>query len=510
MSDLSQLSDDELMAIVGGQKDAAPAKPDLSGMSNADLLKAISGVQPERKKYPDTFGGNIAQAVEDYVPQSVRDISRAARSGLTFGASDVIPGAFGGKPAAELQAETNAAIDRHPYAGEAAKIGGMMLGMTPVARGVSAGARGLSAVPMLGRMAASPITQAAATGALTGGFESGMKGEDIGEGAALGGMFGAGGQALGQAVGGAVSGLGNLTRKSVGPTSEALLAEKNAAYDAVKNSGVSFSPEAIGKGEKFSPDSLRGKLTQAYADFGWSPHVNPKGMGPAQQFRDMLDAENVSPQDIDNLLKTTGNLASSIEPSDKKLGHTIRNTVTEWLQKTSPEDAGELLKARSLAAKTIKDRQIQEALANAEKQTAQSGRGGNLQNYVRQQIGKLEGKAGWSPEEQAMIQEINKGTFLMNAGRHISGISPTTGALMMGGAGAMAIPTGGMSLIPAAGAWAVQKAADAATRRKVGLLADLVRSGGQLPPPNAMQRLGPAISPILARGLLAGGLGAMQ
>ena len=457
--------------------------------------------QPEKVKYPNTIGGNIAQAVEDYVPQGVRDVSRQFRSGLTFGASDVIPGIFGGKPAEQLQAETASALERHPYAGEAAKIGGMMAGMTPVARGVGLAAKGVSAVPLAGRIAASPLVQAAATGAITGGAESGIKGEDIGEGAALGGIFGAGGQALGSAVGGAIKGAGNLAQRSAGPTSAELLAEKNAAYDVVKNSGTTFStPSMVDLGKR---------LINAYDQFGWSKHVNPKGVGPIKQFADIAASGAASPHDIDNLLKVSGNLIDSIDKSDRKLGYTVKNTITDWLQSSAPQEAGELLKARSLAAKTIKDRQIQDALEKATKRASQSGRGGNLQNTIRQEIGKLEGRAGWSPQEQAMIQEINQGTPIMNMARHVSGFAPSTGvlpaAMTLGAAGM----TGGMSLPASAGAWVVKKAADAATRRKVGLLADLVRSGGQLPPPNVMQRLGPAISPLIARGLLAGGIGGM-
>ena len=430
--------------------------------------------------------------------QTVLDLARAARSGLTFGASDVLPGMFGGKPAEQLQAETAAAMERHPIAGEVAKIGGMMAGMTPVARGVGMVAKGLEAVPLAGRLAASPLTQAAATGAITGGAEAGIKGEDIGEGAAFGGAFGAGGQALGSAVGGAITGAGNLARRSVGPTSEALMAEKNAAYQTVKNSGTTFDQNSM--------IDLGRKLINAYDDFGWSKHVNPKGVGPIKQFADLAASGQTSPHDIDNLLKVSGNLIDSIDKSDRKLGYTVKNTITDWLQSSAPQEAGELLKARSLAAKTIKDRQIQEALEKATKRASQSGRGGNYQNTVRQEIGKLEGRAGWSPQEQAAIQEINQGTPIMNMARHISGFAPTTGVLPASMTLAAAGATGGMSLPASAGAWLVKQAADAATRRKVGLLADLVRSGGKLPPPNIAQRAGRQISPLLGRGLLAGGL----
>jgi hypothetical protein len=296
MTDISQLSNDELQALQQGQGNAAAggaAAPQMSAMSDDDLHRLYAQQQATA---PDTFG-NLTNTAARYATFGLSDLAGAAGSAV----GDVLsgaPGSFGenyNKALARARGEASQFSTEHPYSNALAALAGAGSAGAPSVGREALGAAA-SSVPLLPNAVTAPAgvttrpflgastpTTTAAAPTLAGRVGTGMLG-GAGAGAASGysntgtlqgTVMGAG---TGAVIGGAAPVMGELasvpinafTRRFLGGAdSQALdrIAGRVAQDERAGGPGVAGIQTALAgaNGKPLSIADVGGENTQALA-----------------------------------------------------------------------------------------------------------------------------------------------------------------------------------------------------------------------------------------------------
>lgn len=453
--------------------------------------------QPQSQGMWDTIkeqGGRAAQAADDVV--------RLMANGATGGYADKIAAYMNGGQVDQERALTDAAQDRAGIAGHAASLIGSLGPSGAISKGL--GVAGVTA----------PYVNALGTGAIMGAGDAMGHDTDPLTGAAIGAGAGVAGQAVANALTGTVGKIaGAFNKKPSVPTSDDLSLAVSDAYARADAAGGIVNASATQR----LADALRGRA----ADFGYDPAMQPMTGAFLRRMED-YEGQNLTMKGLDTLRKIAGRTYEG-GPSDKALGGQMKSEIDRFASGLGHGDvmpgAGDaqgaaqaFSDARSVAARSFKDQDLQAALESAKLRAASTGSGGNSDNATRQNVRRLlESNTAWTPDERAALETIAKGTPLSNSLRLAGKASPEgNGLSMMLHLGAV-LPSGGMSLPVAAAGAASKRIADAMTERAAQRAGDIIRSGGNAsalqPAPNAVQQLAESQRDLLARALMGGTIG---
>lgn len=325
----------------------------------------------------------------------------------------------------------------------------------------------------------------------------GMIGRGAAEGAAYGGVYGFGegegvedrvnrgleGAAIGALTGGALGAAGGVqaakeARRAI-PETEQLKQMKTAAYQAVKDSGISYTPQQV--------RNLANAVRSAVSKAKISPVRHPKAASLADDIEDLL-GPNPSLTELDQVRQAVRRDVGN-DPAEGHFGDLIIDEIDDFISRVGTLGDPIMKQARSLNSQWRKAELIDDAVIRATRRAASTGSGGNVDNAIRQNIRSILDNPkkirGFTKQEKEALERVVKTGKVHDLARLIGKLSPQGSGLMaaLGIGGTMANPY--MAALPAAG-YIAKRAADAATPRNVGRALDIVRSGGSLPQRQAL------------------------
>jgi hypothetical protein len=355
----------------------------------------------------------------------------------------------------------------------------------------------------------------ATQGAVYGALDRGSLGER-GRAAVSGGALGAvTGGALGGAFGGKRAPKPTKPKASPIPTSDDLRIQKEAAYKAADDAGVTYAPEAF--------DDLADRIAQSVGQARINPARHPKAASMLEDIQG-LRGEPMTLTQLDQLRQVVRrDVASAPDEAERFFGQKIINEIDDFIASSpkvnagSADDAASLIgNARDLNTRFRKVQEVEEAVGRAERRAGSTYSGGNEDNAIRQNIRRVrEAGRNFSPEEIAAMDDIIMGTKGQNALRAVGKLSPASGGLMALGNLGMAATTGPLGAVPGVAGMASKYAADRITRQKVDDLLRLLAQGGA-PAQSARTQLAglaaadPAVAALLQRAARASGASAAQ
>lgn len=363
-------------------------------------------------------------------------------------------------------------------------LGGITTGGTLMKGGATLLKGGGSTGSMIGR--------GAAEGALYGAVAGAGEGEGANDRVAKALQGGAIGGAAGGALGAVSGGLAGRNSRAAAPAVEELRAAKDAAYKAVDDAGVAFTPNAVTR--------IQDKVVRALTDIGYDPALQPGANVALKRIQD-LEGQNVTLTGLDSIRKIASNGYIPGNKSNNKAVSEIIKALDDVVQKPGAADilagdavqAGQTLtEARKLASQVFKQEKVADAVVRGERQAASTGSGGNTDNAIRQKLRVLLDKErGFSAEEKAALETAIRGSSGQNLMRLVGKLAPQGNGLMMMLQGGGAVASGGATIPLAVAGSGAKMLADRATGANVKVLDALIRSGGKMPPREltAAQRL---------------------
>lgn len=489
MSDLSGLSNDELMRLYG-EAQAAPS-PDISRLSDAELRSLYERHAPQQP-------AGALPPLED--AGTAATIARGLLNGIPIAGPYIVSGA--NKAAAgiralandtrysdelkRVEAASNQMAASRPITTGLSEFGGAVLGTAP-AVAMAPAAFGASAAPLALRIGASAVTNSAIGGA-DAAARSGGDIDAIRDGAKFGALGGAASPLIAAGAGKLAAGAMNRFRPGEVPSSDELRSLAHAAYQQSENAGVRISQPAF----QAAVDDIGTVARNA----GLDPTIHPKATAALGRLEGAIGT-TPSLKDADTLRRVIGGAAKSIEPDERRISSMMIDALDERINALRPADvvAGDpeaataaLREGRNLWGRARRSEMVQDAVEYARDRAASSGSGGNVDNATRQNIrGILDNPKrarGFSEAEQDAMRQVVRGTPTQNLLRAIGKLSPTTGALpaVMGlGASMQSSLDQPWLVAPSIAGLLAKTVADRATARNVGLLDALVRNGGVAP-----------------------------
>lgn len=208
------------------------------------------------------------------------------------------------------------------------------------------------------------------------------------------------------------------------PTVDELKAAGGAGNDAFRASGATVDPNELAK---FAQDQ-RFRLDQQGYD--------PLDHGPAYNVLNRMDqAGQQAPVGAPQMsswmqnLRRQGEATQDFRPTQgASAARDISRNFEDWLnqQAGSNPTLRDALDTRAEGnanyAGYIRGNDINNAMEQAELNAARQNSGANLGNALRAQAQKLYNRGGWSPEEEAQLQTIIRGTMASNLTRRLSNI----------------------------------------------------------------------------------------
>lgn len=228
---------------------------------------------------------------------------------------------------------------------------------------------------------------------------------------------------------------------------EQLQKVKNAAYDAVDNSGIRYSPQAY--------DNMLNGIDGDWAGMSFNPLRHDR----ANAFIKTLQSargRDLTLTELDQLRQMAyRDIINGGDEANAAFGQAIVNRIDDMIDNTTPDmmaqgdsnQAAKLMKAARDANKVYRQSEkVMIKLDRADRQAAKTGKGTNQDNVLRQKTDELinESKGRefkkYPPAVQEKMDEIVMGTGGRNLARKI-GMAAPTGAVsstLMGGGGAAA------------------------------------------------------------------------
>lgn len=289
------------------------------------------------------------------------------------------------------------------------------------------------------------------------------------------------------------------------PTLETLAPQRDAAYQAVRDSGVKYTPEAF--------QGLTQDIAGALDEQGFNAGLHPKTAAMMQRIGESdRGAGGMSPtlEQLDQLRQQIGrDVAASPDAGERRMGQIMRGKIDDFIANAGPDaitggdpqqGAAMIAKARDLNTRVAKLESLDQLDQAAADRAAASGSGGNVNNATRQNVIRFKNDTGnLTPDERAAAQKVIDGTMTGNALRQVGKLSPAGNGLMTAGHIAMLLPTHGASAGVAVTGAVAKAASDAITARNVGALRDLIASGGQVAAEVTRQLADPAYANLRAQ-----------
>lgn len=410
---------------------------------------------------------------------------------------------------AERQAVSEAEA-RSGWAGTAAQVVGALAPATAASKIAQGGAAAVSAVPGIGRVAANPYTQAAATGAGLGLMNAAGTDNDRGVEALVGAGTGIVGQGLASALAGGISKAAGLANPRVNiPTVDGIRKAKQEAYKAADDAGIILRPDLIKRIQEQARDDI--------GQMGYSPRLQPNIKGVLDELDDAAKS-NHRLKDVDVIRRIAQGAYKPGDKANNAMMTQIINAIDDGLNTVKPSEivmgnakrgVQALNEARKAAATEAKINTITSQLSKAENQASRTYSGTNLDNAIRQKISSLLDNPartrGFTKDELAALQEIVDGTATQNTLRWAGKFLPSSGVGGLANLGVSMTALGPAGLaIPAAG-YGMKAAADQMSRGNVRKLVEVIAAGGSKEatraPLNKVQQITKQQRDSLARAL---------
>lgn len=283
-------------------------------------------------------------------------------------------------------------------------------------------------------------------------IEGGVAGAPFGGGAGIpaalvSGASGAGGAASGEfarqqgfspvnqflasLAGGGFAGLttgrvANAFTKVPVPTAEALRTQATAAYTAAEHSGVTFNPSAV---QALQADVMKDLATHPNIQF--HPDLHPR-IKVALTALDDLASSNQPPsfQQMELLRRVAKTAGRSADADERRLGRNIVSKLDDFVQNAGPNEgsgdtagaAAAITQARSAWSRMAKSDQISEMIEKARNSPSSSAVA--LKAQFRQLANNPNRMRQFTPQEQAAIKQMARGTVTQNALQIIGNLSP--------------------------------------------------------------------------------------
>lgn len=256
-----------------------------------------------------------------------------------------------------------------------------------------------------------------------------------------------------------------------GPSLDDLRGQRDAAYKAVDESGVTFGAEEF--------TGLSNKMIASVADEGFNPGLHPKTAAMLDRISDLSNqAAGHTPNltQLDQLRQQIGrDVASSADAGERRMGTILRNQIDEFIA-ASGEGSDEIRRARDMNTRVAKLETLDGLDVAAQERAATSGTGSNIDNTTRQNVRRFKEKTkNLSPAESAAADRVIRGSPGQNALRMAGRLSPEGGTVSAVGSLITGPISGGA--IPAVG-FVSRRVADAMTARNVNELRRIIAEGG--------------------------------
>jgi len=440
-------------------------------------------------------------------PESKPEMSvpRASTQGFTFGLGDELEGAanalgqkLGGneRPFGDIYREerdiSRAKLEQYrdvaPVQAIAAEIAGSVTSPVGLAKAPAA----IKALSPMARAAVTAGVQGAAYGfgSGEGGIVSRAKNAiEVGIPSAL---FGAGLQQTFRLGGAAAQKISNAMRGvSEKPSIESLRGIKNAAYQAVDDSGLKISKTAVNR--------LIGYAEKSAAGRDYVPEVDRQTFAALK----MLESKADQPLTIGQLDKLRQGLYKRYNASGGS-EIAIRDMIDgiDDLIASIPETDDLMKLARVANGRYKKAELLDEVFRKAELQTASTGSGGNILNKYKQAVTGIltnEKNAKWfTPEEIAHMESFVKGTSSQNLMRLMGKLSPSGNGLMLALNVGAAAAEPSMLALTAVGSGA-KAVSDASAKAGANKLQTMVATGAAPPTIPYLPGVTPAIASSVAQ-----------
>jgi len=267
---------------------------------------------------------------------------------------------------------------------------------------------------------------------------------------------------------------------------EKLRAAKQAAYEAVDQAGVKYTPQAFGDlADNIAKDAASAKL---------NPMRHPKAASMLEEIQG-LKGSSPSLTELDQLRQVVRrDVASASDDAERFFGQRMIKQIDDFIDTAGPnavvagdaqQAAGLMKNARASNTRFRKVEDVTDAVESAKLRAGSTGSGGNVDNAIRQNLRRvLENGKNFSPEEEAALKSIVMGGKGQNALRLVGKLSPSGNGLMAALNLGSAATFGGMGAVPGAAGIGAKAAADAMTRQKVTSLLALM-ANERVPPSQA-------------------------
>lgn len=287
------------------------------------------------------------------------------------------------------------------------------------------------------------------------------------------------------------------TRPS-GPSKQVLEAQSTAAFEAAKQSGISFNPARFGT----SMNRIAADMRQE----GYTPTAYPK---IESVFRELTDVN--MPKDfteLQALRKMIQGAQASADPAERRLATILKDRFDDYVinaDKTDIVGAGNKTglaswnQARNTYSRMMKAEVFEDMLENAKLDQSKFTQSG-AENSMAQQLRTLAKNKNkmrlFTPAEQAEIKAAAKGSTTQNLLKFFGRFAPTgpVSSILPGGA-IVANPYIGVPL--ALGATGARMGATSMRRWSIENLADIMRTGGLQPRQDSAARA------LATRGLIS-------
>lgn len=448
----------------------------------------IGDDDPTTQNTGEKVGSFINRAIETGTFGLLGDEASGALAGM-------IPGGQTAEEARDFQRQQQALFQReNPEAAVAADIVGAVGGA--LAPGGAIGTLGRGAG--LGARAAASSAAGAGMGGLYGfmegaGTEARMQGAI--EGAKFGGMAGAAAPMLGAGVQRVMDGraaskaIKQATRNA--PTTEALRAQGNAAYQAIDEAGVQIKPQAFDDMRQSIMDGLRNRT--GFDELPGPGSLTPNSARTMQIMGDASGRMAAEPtaalpfRSLDQMRRQAGAAAANVSnKSDQRAGMEIIGGMDDFIGRLGADDvvAGDVKtlqeaipKAREIWSRMSKSQVIDDAIENSGNYL--SGGSSGMRNQFARILRNPKLSRSFNDAEKAAMRRVVDGSFpekLVNLlGGGIGQIAQIGAGIGTGGAvgGALGVGTGALA----------RRASEALAARNAETARALVANGGltQLP-----------------------------
>lgn len=442
----------------------APAPPPIGAMAASNI--------GARQGLTFNFGDEIMAGLTTPIEMAIGAYT-GADAGKGF--SERVSAAYG-RGLEQERALLSQAQTQNPIATTIGNVGGGLVTGGQLMKGGATLLKG-------GGGAGSMIGRGAAEGALYGAVAGAGEGDSANDRIARALMSGGIGAAAGGALGAVGSALAGRNSRAAVPAIEELRAAKDAAYRAVDDAGIVFTPNAVTR--------IQDQIVKDLTKIGFDPALQP-GATVALNRIQGLEGQNVTLTGLDSIRKIASNGYILGNKSNNGAVTKIIDAIDSITQSPGAGDilAGDavtagrtLSEARRLASQVFKQEKVADAVVRAERQAASTGSGGNADNATRQKLRSLlEKERSFSADERAALETAIRGTKGQNLMRLAGKLSPSgNGLSMMLNLGAAGSTAGASLPITALGAGA-KAIADRSTAANVGIVDALIRSGGKMPP----------------------------